>query len=410
MDHHQEAKFIVEKLNTAGYIAYYAGGWVRDYLLKHPSDDIDIATSCPPEKVMELFEHTVPVGIAFGIVVVIMNDKKYEVATFRKDFDYLDGRRPTSVEYTTPFQDALRRDFTINGMFYDPMTDEIHDFVEGKKDLAKKIIKAIGNPEERFFEDRLRMIRAIRLSTRFDFKIEDETRKAIYQNAKNLFPSVAIERIYQEFSKMDQFHCLKESLLKLFDFHLLQVIFPKLKKVKREYFLKLIKNVESFPKKVPLFLKLLEMFPKFAEKEIENLSKYLKISKKDFLYAKHLYYTKQIVLKFSNFEKSTDLFTLAYLFANPHTDKCLEIIKLHLNDAKLFEKLKDLKISLEKPIKRIVKKKPVIASKDLIDLGIKPGVQMGDILKEAEKISINEKIDKKDKIIEKLKKLDIWMV
>src|SRR5438105_13854856 len=134
MEEHRQARAIVGRLAAAGFIAYYAGGWVRDLLLKHPSDDIDIATNAPPETIQALFERTVPVGIAFGIVLVILDGKQYEVATFRQDFDYTDGRRPERVAFTTAVEDARRRDFTINGMFYDPLKNEIIDYVEGQKD------------------------------------------------------------------------------------------------------------------------------------------------------------------------------------------------------------------------------------------------------------------------------------
>ena len=125
MKEHPQARQIVEKLQNAGFVAYYAGGWVRDFLLQHPSDDIDIATNAPPETVQALFPHTVPIGIAFGIILVIHDGRQYEVATFRQDLDYQDGRRPTRIAFSTAEEDAKRRDFTINGMFYDPVTEKI---------------------------------------------------------------------------------------------------------------------------------------------------------------------------------------------------------------------------------------------------------------------------------------------
>src|SRR5690606_38252991 len=113
MEEHPQARLIVETLAHAGFIAYYAGGWVRDFLLNHPSDDIDIATNAPPETIQALFPHTVPIGISFGIILVIIDGRQYEVATFRQDLDYKDGRRPTKIEFTTAIEDAKRPDFTI---------------------------------------------------------------------------------------------------------------------------------------------------------------------------------------------------------------------------------------------------------------------------------------------------------
>ncbi|HSX13482.1 MAG TPA: CCA tRNA nucleotidyltransferase, partial [Chlamydiales bacterium] len=225
MHEHPQARFIIDTLTKAGYIAYYAGGWVRDLLLQHESDDIDIATNAPPETIQALFPHTVPLGIAFGIVLVIVEHHQYEVATFRRDVDYADGRRPTKIEFATAIEDAKRRDFTINGMFYDPLQNQILDYVEGQADLKKKIIRAIGNPHERIKEDRLRMIRAIRLACRFNFTIEPQTQEAIRFHAKEIFPAVAIERIYQELTKGHDFKKLPEMLLELHSFGLLETIF-----------------------------------------------------------------------------------------------------------------------------------------------------------------------------------------
>jgi poly(A) polymerase len=149
MEEHPQARHIIDTLTKNGFIAYYAGGWVRDYLLQHPSDDIDIATSAPPETIQALFPHTVPIGLAFGIILVIIDSHEYEVATFRQDLDYQDGRRPSKIAFSSAEEDAKRRDFTINGMFYDPLTNTILDYVEGKQDLQKKIIRAIGNPHDR---------------------------------------------------------------------------------------------------------------------------------------------------------------------------------------------------------------------------------------------------------------------
>jgi len=199
------AAAIVKKLQEAGYIAYFAGGWVRDFILQKPSDDIDIASSATVEEIQRLFPKTIPVGVAFGIVIVVQDGHQFEIASFRKDRGYVDGRRPVGIDPATPEEDAQRRDFTINGMFYDPVQDKIFDFVDGIKDLKKGIIRAIGDPKARFTEDRLRMMRAVRYSTRFNFPIESDTLQAILSQAETLLPSVAMERIWQEFKKMSQF-------------------------------------------------------------------------------------------------------------------------------------------------------------------------------------------------------------
>lgn len=226
------AKQIVQTLVKAGFTTYFAGGWVRDYLMNHPSDDIDIATEAPVDVIQKIFPKTIPVGLAFGIVIVVVEGHQFEVATFRKEKAYVDGRRPTHVESATPEEDALRRDFTINGLFWDPLTKTLYDYVEGQKDLTLGIIRAIGDPHARFLEDRLRMIRAVRYSTRFNFTIEIETDQAIIAHAKSLFPSVAIERVWQEFHKIARFGKLDISFLELYRLGLLTTIFPELQKLK----------------------------------------------------------------------------------------------------------------------------------------------------------------------------------
>lgn len=181
----QFATSVVQRLVDAGFTAYFAGGWVRDFLMQRPSDDIDIATSATVDEVQALFPKTVPVGVAFGILLVIEGGHPFEVATFRKDRGYTDGRRPTGIDPATPEEDAKRRDFTINGMFYDPLKKQLFDYVGGQQDIKNKLIRAIGNPHDRFLEDRLRMMRAVRYATRFDFPIEPNNVHQLLQ--KKLF-------------------------------------------------------------------------------------------------------------------------------------------------------------------------------------------------------------------------------
>ncbi|MCL1945595.1 MAG: CCA tRNA nucleotidyltransferase [Chitinivibrionia bacterium] len=194
------AKSIVVKLVNSGHEAYYAGGFVRDMILNFPagnSPDIDVATSARPEEIVKLFKNTKEVGVAFGVVLVIEKGNAFDVATFRSDGQYIDGRRPENVKFVSAKEDALRRDFTINGMFYNPVSKTIIDFVDGQNDLQKKIIRTIGQPQERFCEDYLRMLRAIRFSSRFNFEIEEKTLLAIKNLSKNI-TKVSAERICKE--------------------------------------------------------------------------------------------------------------------------------------------------------------------------------------------------------------------
>jgi len=196
-----KATEIVRVLRKAGFRAYWAGGCVRDLIMGHDPQDYDVATDARPEQVMRLFPKTVPVGVSFGVVKVLADESEFEVATFRSDGRYLDGRHPVEVHYSGDREDALRRDFTINGMFYDPVKKEIIDYVDGQRDIKAGLIRAIGNPRERFEEDKLRLLRAVRFASRFNYAIEPQTREAIKERAGEI-TQVSAERIRDELKKM----------------------------------------------------------------------------------------------------------------------------------------------------------------------------------------------------------------
>lgn len=192
---------IVKKLQKQGFEAVFAGGAVRDRLLGIEAQDIDVATNASADQICNIFPNSGKVGKVFGVVLVKNAGMVIEVASFRQDGPYSDGRRPDWVKPASMQQDAERRDFTINGMFYDPVKDKIIDFVGGKKDLERKTIQAIGKPEQRFAEDYLRMFRAVRFAVRLDFEIENKT----YAQIKRLSPKVeliAAERVREEIGKI----------------------------------------------------------------------------------------------------------------------------------------------------------------------------------------------------------------
>jgi poly(A) polymerase len=199
MEDAKEAKAlaIISRLREHGFVAYLAGGCVRDRILGVKAKDFDIATDARPEAVQGLFGNTVPVGAKFGVVVVIIDGDPFEVATFRADAPYLDGRRPSAVHFGSLEADAQRRDFTIGGMFYDPVAARLIDLVGGQRDLRAGIVRAIGDPRQRFAEDRLRMLRAIRFAARLNFSIEPATMDAI-RRAAPAITEVSAERIGDE--------------------------------------------------------------------------------------------------------------------------------------------------------------------------------------------------------------------
>jgi poly(A) polymerase len=193
---------VVRRLKGAGFEALWAGGCVRDELLGLVPKDYDVATSALPEQVRRLFRRTVPVGAAFGVIEVLgPRPLRVQVATFRSDVAYSDGRRPDAVVFSSPREDALRRDFTINGMFFDPLEGRLIDHVGGQDDLRQRVLRAIGDPAQRFTEDKLRMLRAARMATRFELTVEPATAAAIRAMAHEL-PVVSAERVADELRKL----------------------------------------------------------------------------------------------------------------------------------------------------------------------------------------------------------------
>ncbi|MDA8125553.1 MAG: CCA tRNA nucleotidyltransferase [Deltaproteobacteria bacterium] len=196
-----EAAEIVRRLRKAGFEAFWVGGSVRDLIRGVEPQDFDIVTSARPQEVQALFSRTVPVGARFGVILVIEKGEPYEVATFRKEADYLDGRRPNVVSFATAKEDVLRRDFTINGLLMDPETGEIVDYVGGRADLAARTIRTIGDPDERFGEDHLRMLRAVRFAATLGFVIEPLTFAAIARRAAAI-GRISSERVREELTKL----------------------------------------------------------------------------------------------------------------------------------------------------------------------------------------------------------------
>ena len=196
---------IAKKLRGAGFEALWAGGCVRDELLGLTPKDYDVATSAKPDQIRELFGHrrTLPIGAAFGVITVLgpREAGQIEVATFRTDAAYSDGRHPDSITFTTAEHDAQRRDFTINGLFFDPITEQVVDYVGGQQDLKAQIVRAIGDPRSRLSEDKLRMLRAVRFAAAFDFTIEPETLRAVQEMSVEI-NTVSAERIGAEIRRM----------------------------------------------------------------------------------------------------------------------------------------------------------------------------------------------------------------
>ena len=192
---------IIGKLQEEGHVAYLAGGCVRDMLRGKIPKDYDIATSALPEQITSIFSKTREVGVHFGVVIVIKDNQSFDVATFRNDGSYKDGRHPENVTFSTPEEDTARRDFTINGIFFDPISQKHIDFVDGRSDIEKMVVRAIGDPDLRFQEDHLRLLRAVRFAARFNYEIEEKTWKSIKLNASGI-SKISKERVRDELTKI----------------------------------------------------------------------------------------------------------------------------------------------------------------------------------------------------------------
>jgi poly(A) polymerase len=230
-DARQLAVEICRRLREAGYEAYLVGGCVRDLLLGREPADYDVATQAKPAEVVELFPKSLLVGAQFGVVIVTRDGTQVEVATFRSDVGYSDGRHPDHVEFASnPKQDAERRDFTINGLFLDPLTNEVLDFVGGEKDIQSGIIRTIGDPRKRFAEDKLRLARAVRFAARFGYTIEPFTFKAVRQLAQEI-TQVSAERLRDELTKMLTEGHARRAFELLDETGLLSVVLPEISRM-----------------------------------------------------------------------------------------------------------------------------------------------------------------------------------
>ena len=222
-----KATQIVLRLQRAGFQTFWVGGCVRDFLLGREPGDYDIVTSALPEQIEKVFHRTIPVGRKFGVLIVVEGEHQFQVATFRAEADYQDGRHPERVTFGDASADARRRDFTVNGLFFDPVHGQLHDWVGGEADLQAKLIRTIGAPEERFAEDHLRLLRAVRLAAQLGFEIEPATFASIKSGAGNIL-SISAERIRDELLKLFQPPHASHGLKLLNDSGLLDQILPEI--------------------------------------------------------------------------------------------------------------------------------------------------------------------------------------
>lgn len=427
----QYAVQIVQTLQKHGYKAFLAGGCVRDMIMGKESFDYDIATDAMPHDVIRIFQKTIPVGIQFGVVIVVKEGHNFEVATFRTEDSYSDGRHPDRISFSTPENDVKRRDFTINGLLYDPVKDEILDYVGGRKDIEAGIVRTIGDPIERFTEDKLRMIRAARFACRFHFSIHKDTQQAIMQLAPQIH-MVSAERIREELEKIITGPNPHIGIKLLEELHLLQEILPEVSNTRG------VQQPENFHPEGDVFIHTL-----LALSKMENPSWTLAMGVLLHDIGKAVTFTVTDRIRFNLHEKvgadmateicdrlktSTDdkerirwlvlkhlcfkdaqkmrLNKLKRLFAEEGYPELAELCRADAlassGDLSDYDYCQEM---FQKLSREEVKPEPLITGHDLIAMGLKPGPLFKEILTKIEDEQLDGNLTTKETAIERVKEL-----
>lgn len=427
MSAREKAIAIVQRLRREGHEAFFAGGCVRDMLLGKAPQDYDIATSARPEEIQRVFADTVPVGAQFGVILVLVDGQSFEVASFRHDGPYLDGRRPSHVRYGSLQEDILRRDFTINGMVYDPIADRVIDLIEGKKDLEHGLIRAIGAARQRFEEDRLRMIRAVRFAASLKFAIEPSTFGAIRELAATV-TQVSWERIGDEVTRILTEGGARRGFELLDETGLLKVLLPEITAMKGteqspdyhpegdvfRHTLLLLGHLEA-PSETLAYGCLLHdvgkpvcarqdedriTFYGHTEKGAEMAEEILKRLKRSrsvwervsYLTRNHLRHVQAPQMRLS---------TLKRFLREDGIEELLELVRIDAlssnGDLQYYqfckERLAELKVEEIRPA-------PLVRGDDLIAMGFKPGPLFAEILRQIEDVQLGGEITSRDEALQ----------
>jgi len=376
MSNRRQAIKIVRQLRSAGYQALLAGGCVRDMLLGRRPKDFDVATDARPEDVMRIFKRTLKVGAQFGVVVVLTPNGQVEVATFRTESGYDDGRHPTNVHFVTAAEDARRRDFTVNGMFYDPIDKKVIDYVGGRADLDAKIVRTIGPPGERFAEDYLRMLRAVRFSTELDFTIAPATKAAITANAAKI-TAISGERICAELERILIAPRRAEGASLLAETGLLDAIFPQLS---GENVRLAIAVLSKLRKRVDFGLALSALFAGCETDAALSAVRVLKLSRQRTKHIRFLLANRRRLL-----DENLSLGRLKLLLAQPYFWDLYELQRAIQKAQPSPGGLAAL-VRLRRRIRELggaeLRPKPILNGYDLMRLGATPGPRLGQLAEE----------------------------
>jgi tRNA nucleotidyltransferase/poly(A) polymerase len=426
----EAALHIVRILVENGYRALFAGGYVRDALMGIENNgDIDIATNAKPVAISRLFAHTIGVGEQFGVMIVVEKGIPFEVATFRSDIGVKDGRHPKEIVFTDEKSDALRRDFTINGMFYDPLLDKVIDHVGGIDDIKSRKIRAIGNPENRFSEDFLRMLRAVRFSARFDYDIDEKTWNALKTYASEI-NRISPERIFSELDKMLLQPNQDKSIILLKDSGLLAFVLPEVQNLSGipqppeyhpegdvfEHTVKALKLLESGPSQILAWSILLH---DIGKPPTLNVSDRIRFNNHDRVGAamasdvlRRLHASNILIegvvacvdnhMNFMNVTKMR-LSTLKK-FLSRHTIH--DELEMHRIDCLAshgdLNNYYFIKEKLTVMAKEQIRPEPFLKGRDLLEKGFKPGPLFGEILSEIYDLQLEEKLDSRESALKYL--------
>jgi len=362
---------IVKRLQESGHQALLAGGCVRDHLLGFKPTDYDIATSATPDQIEKIFSKTIPVGRQFGVMLVILNSIQFEVATFRTEGGYQDGRRPGFVNFSNAEEDASRRDFTVNGLFYDPIQHRVLDYVGGVKDLSDELIRCIGDPAKRFEEDKLRLMRAIRFSARLGFAIEVKTWDEIKLRAAQI-DLVSKERIRDEIDKILTSPQPERGLSLLVESGLWKYLWPSISShsaIIQRFSSQHLQGQLNIALAASLF------FYGLAQNDILILMKDLRHSNEAIQKTLHILTLEEQIEKFNELR----IGSMKLLVNDPFLGQALTLYQSHPYEMAPLQLVKE-KVE-EWGHQKLPK--PYMNGDDLKGLGLKPGPKMKEILNEA---------------------------
>jgi poly(A) polymerase len=377
MTNRQAAITVIKHLQRSGFQALLAGGCVRDMLLRRRAKDHDVATNAQPKDVVGLFKRTLKVGAKFGVVIVLIEGQQVEVATFRTESGYADGRHPGSVEFATAAEDAGRRDFTINGMFYDPLKKQVIDYVNGQADLRSGIVRTIGKPAERFAEDYLRMLRAVRFSTQLGFVIEPSTWSAVCVNAEKI-ARISGERIAVELEGILVHPNRAAGASMLIDSGLAKVIFPDFGGERAKAAIGVLGRLR---RKVDFALALAGFFAGCDTDFAVRSCQVLKLSRNQNKHIKFLLVNRGRLLN-----EQMSLAELKKLLAGPYFWDLYELQRAIQKAEGPGRKIPAALIALRRRINALgdveLQPKPLLDGHDLIRLGAVPGPALGQLAEE----------------------------